>query len=69
MLNLCVPPSLSAAMWNVGPLSSNPVTKVPLVIATTTAFFAVVLHWLISLRLHIFEAVRCSLPFAQSDIT
>ena len=31
-------------------------------IATTTAFFAVVLHWLTSLHMHVFESVRRSLP-------
>src|SRR5258706_1484303 len=53
-------------MLNVNAFSSNPITKVPLVIATTTAFFAVVLHWLTSLQLHVFESVRRSLPLLIS---
>jgi hypothetical protein len=62
-----MPPSLSAAMLAINPFNSSPVTKVPLMIATTASFFAVVLHWLASLQLHFFESVR---PFlAQSDVT
>ena len=61
--SICVPPSLSAAMLNV---SNSPITRVPLVIATTTAFFAVILHWLTSLHLHVFESVRRSLPLLNT---
>ena len=49
-------------MLNVNSFSSNPITKVPFVIAATTAFFAVVLHWLTSLHLHVFEPVRRLFP-------
>ena len=49
-------------MLNVNSFSSNPITKLPLIIATTTAFFAIVLHWLTSLHLHVFKPVSRSLP-------
>ena len=58
-------------MLNDNASSSNPITKVPLVIATTMAFFAVVLHWLTSLQFHVFESVSRSLPLinpTSSDI-
>src|SRR5258706_5600648 len=61
MLNIGVPPSLNAAMLNIDAFSSNLITKVPLVIATTTAFFAVVLHWLTSLQLHSVARFLCSI--------
>ena len=53
-----VPPSLSAALLNVPAFSNNPITKVPLVIVTTTGFTAVVLHAYASLKLYVYESVR-----------
>ena len=65
-LNKCVPPSISAALLNINAFNNNSITKVPLMIATTASFFAVMTHWVATLQLHASQSVRRSL--AQSDI-
>ncbi len=55
------------SLLNVNAFNNNSITKVPLMIPTTTSFFAVKIHWKATLQLHVSQSVRRFL--AQSDVT